>query len=47
MAKIKKFFDNLESENYNSINVVDIKNKFFSSLKSLIDGITQQVITIL
>jgi hypothetical protein len=43
MLKIKKFFDELKSENYNNSSVGDIKTKFELSLKTLIDDISNKI----
>ena len=47
MIKIKKFFDELKSENYNSSNAADIRSKFEFSLKTLIGDMSKQIIKII
>ena len=44
ILKIKKFFDELKSENYNNISVAKAKNTFEFDLKALIDEISKQII---
>ena len=47
MFKIKKFFDVLKSESYNSSGVDYLKRKYEFSLKNLISEMSKKVVLIL